>query len=230
MLEHELLFERDLFLLLNGCHSVFWDNVMYIYSRTFTWVPFYVCFFFVFLYRKNWKEFVLVVVSVVLLILFCDQLSSGIAKPFFQRLRPTYHPDFKDVVKTVFDYRGGRYGFFSGHAANSFGFATLMSLMFRNKIFTATMFVFAAITAYSRIYLGVHFISDIVVGMLVGIFFGWLVYELFVLGRKYWIKTSSRDLRKAVCSVRKAYSLAGVYVLTVILILTFNNQIVKLIT
>jgi len=231
MLEQELQLEKDLFLLFNGCHSAFWDNVMYIYSYyKFTWVPFYLCFFFVIIYRQHWKEIVCVFAAVALLILFCDQLSSGFAKPFFQRLRPTHHPDFKDIVKTVFDYRGGRYGFFSGHAANSFGFATLMALVFRNKIFTVTMFIFAAITAYSRVYMGVHFISDIVVGMLTGIFFGCLFYELFILGRKYWIKIPPKNLRKAVYSTRQAYSLAGVYMLMVVLIFIFNNQMVKLIT
>ena len=230
MLEQELQLERDLFLSLNGCHSAFWDNVMYIYSYKFIWVLFYLCFFFVFLYQRNWKEIVLVFAAVGLLIFFCDQLSSGIAKPFFHRLRPTHHPDFKDIVHTVFDYRGGRYGFFSSHAANSFGFATLTSLMFRNKIFTVTIFIFAAITAYTRIYLGVHFVSDIVVGMITGIFLGWFVYELFVFGRKYWLKISSKKSRKAVYSTWKAYSIAGVYVLMVTLILVFNNQIVKWIT
>ena len=230
MLEQELQLERGLFLALNGAQSPFWDNVMYIYSYMLTWIPFYLCFFFVITYKKNWKEILLTFVAVGLVILLCDQLSSGIAKPFFQRFRPTHHPDFKDVVKTVFDYKGGRYGFFSGHAANSFGFATLMLLMFRNKIFTAIMLIFAATTAYTRIYLGVHFVSDIVVGIFTGILFGWLVYELFILGRKYWLKIPSEDLRKTIYSKKESNFLVTVYTMMVLIILIFNNQIVKLIT
>ena len=118
MLEQESQLERSLFLLLNGTHSPFWDNVMYTYSYMFTWVPFYLCFFFIFSYKKHWKEIVLTFIAIGLLILLCDQLSSGITKPIFHRLRPTHDPDFENIVHTVFNYRGGRYGFFSGHATN----------------------------------------------------------------------------------------------------------------
>ena len=229
MLEQELQFERELFLMLNGSQSAFWDNVMYIYSYMFTWIPFYLCFFFIFAYKKHWKEIALAFAAVGLIVLFCDQLSSGIAKPFFQRFRPTHHPDFKDIVAIVFDYRGGKYGFFSGHAANSFGFATLISLMFRNRTLTITMYIFAAITAYTRIYLGVHFISDIVVGAIVGIAVGFLVYELYILGRKYCSKIPLRKLRKSIYSQRESHFLIAAYIIMVAVILIFNNQIIKLI-
>ena len=230
ILEQELLFEKDLFLFLNGLHSPFWDNVMYTYSYMFTWVPFYLCFFFVFIYKKNWKEIVMVFVAVGLVILFCDQLSSGFAKPFFQRLRPSRHPDFESIVHIVHNYRGGRYGFFSGHAANSFGFATLVALMFRNKTLSITMFIFAIITAYSRIYLGVHFVIDIVVGIIVGILVGLLVYKIYLWGRKKWMKIPSRKLRKTIYSERESYFLVGIYVVMLTIILVFSNQIVRFIT
>ena len=229
MLEQELQYERGLFLFLNGLHSPFWDNVMYVYSYMFTWIPFYLCFFFVFSHKKNWKEIVIAFVAVGLIVLFCDYLSSGFAKPFFHRFRPTHHPDFKDIVHTVFNYRGGRYGFFSGHAANSFGFATLITFMFRNKILAVTMFIFAIITSYSRIYLGVHFISDIVVGMIVGILVGFLVYKIYLWGRKKWLKVPPENLRKTIYSKKESHFLVGVYITMVMIILIFSNQIVKLI-
>ena len=172
----------------------------------------------------------LAVVAVGLLVLFCDQLSSGIAKPLFHRFRPTHQPDFQDAVHTVFNYRGGRYGFFSGHATNSFGFATLIALMFRNKILTTAMYIFAFVMAYSRIYLGVHFISDVVVGMLVGILVGIFIYRLYIAGRKYWLKIPSENLQKTIYSKKESNFLTGIYVIMIVIILIFNNQIVKLIT
>ncbi|MDR0231189.1 MAG: phosphatase PAP2 family protein [Dysgonamonadaceae bacterium] len=230
MLEQELQHERGLFLFLNGMHSPFWDNVMYTYSYMFTWIPFYLCFFFVFAYKKHWKEIVITFVAIGLLVLFCDQLSSGIAKPLFHRFRPTHHPDFKYVVHTVFNYRGGRYGFFSGHATNSFGFATLIALMFRNKTLTITMYIFAFIMGYSRIYLGVHFVSDVVVGMIVGILVGLFIYILYTIGRKYWIKIPPKNLRKTIYSKKESNFLVRVYVIMVTIMLIFSNQIVKIIT
>ena len=186
MLEKLLILERALFLRLNNCHTPFGDQFMWLYSGTYAWIPVAICFFAVLFYanRKRWKEMLLVVVAIALTITLCDQFSSGFCKPFFTRFRPTYHPDFMNDVMTVFDYRGGRYGFISSHAANGFGFATLTSLIFRNKLYALSLFLWATVFAYSRIYLGVHFISDIIPGILTGLFFGWLVYKLFVFAHK----------------------------------------------
>lgn len=91
-------------------------------------------------YKKNWKEWLLILLAIVLTITLCDQFASHVCKPIFTRFRPTHHPDFMDQVKVVFGYRGGMYGFISSHAANAFGFATLMALIFRNKLFGWTIF------------------------------------------------------------------------------------------
>ena len=85
-----------------------------------------------------------------------------------------------DQVKVVFGYRGGMYGFISSHAANAFGFATLMALIFRNKLFGWTYFLLGDLDSYTRIYLGVHFITDIIPGALSGLLFGYLVYLLYL--------------------------------------------------
>lgn len=179
MLEKILVYERDAFFALNGSDSVFLDHFMWLYSGKAVWLPLAVFILLVLLYKKSWRESLLIVLAIVLVVTLCDQLASHVCKPLFTRFRPTHHPDFMEEVKTVFGYRGGRYGFISSHAANAFGFATLMSLIMRDKLLGWTLFLWAALTAYTRIYLGVHFISDIVPGMLVGLCFGYLVYRLY---------------------------------------------------
>lgn len=176
MLESLLVYERDFFLWLNGCHSPFFDNFFWAYSEKIAWLPLAVSILFCLVYKKNWRETILVLLSIVLVILMCDQFASHVCKPLFTRFRPTHHPDFMDEVKTVFGYRGGRYGFISSHAANAFGFATFLSLLVRNKWLSLSLFLWAIINSYSRIYLGVHFISDIVPGALSGLLFGWIGY------------------------------------------------------
>jgi undecaprenyl-diphosphatase len=186
MLEEILVLERALFLRLNGAHSSFADQFMWLYSGFAVWIPVVICFF-VFLFytnRSRWKEVMFITVAIAVTITLCDQFASSLCKPYFARFRPTYHPDFMNDVKTVFDYRGGRYGFISSHAANGFGFATITSLIFRNKTFSVLIFLWATISAYSRIYLGVHFISDVIPGILSGLLFGWIVYQLFVFAHK----------------------------------------------
>lgn len=228
MLEQELQLERGLFFFLNGSESVFWDSFFWLYSCKWTWIPFYLCFIFVFIYKKNWKEIVLIILSVVLLITLCDQISSGFFKPLFHRFRPTHHPDFRDQVDIVFGYRGGLYGFISSHAANAFGFATFTALVFRNRLFTTMMILFAFLNGYSRIYLGVHFVSDVVAGMLVGILLGYIVYKLYNLGRRQFLKTDNVKLKKTVYSKPEIYLLCSAYIISISMLLLFNNQLIKL--
>ncbi|MDR0543030.1 MAG: phosphatase PAP2 family protein [Dysgonamonadaceae bacterium] len=186
MLERELQWERDLFFFLNGSNSSFWDSFFYFYSYKWTWIPLYLCLLFVFVYRKTGteikkdrKKILWTILSVVIVVALCDQIASGLFKPLFHRFRPTHHPDFRDLVDIVLDQRGGRYGFISSHAANAFGLATFAALLFRNRQLTITLLLFALITGYSRIYLGLHFVSDVLVGSFVGIVAGYAVYRMY---------------------------------------------------
>jgi undecaprenyl-diphosphatase len=164
----------------------------------------------------------------VLVILLCDQISSGFFKPVFHRFRPTHHPDFQEQVKIVLNYRGGRYGFISGHAANACGFATFTALLFRNKVFTLTISLFALFNAYSRIYLGVHFISDVVAGALLGIAMGWAVYRIYNYVRHKYLKINKENLKIPIYTRCESYFLSGVYILIVIFLLVFNNQLITI--
>ena len=184
MVENILPYERDLFLFLNGGHTVFWDNLMWAVSKTNSWFPFYGLVILLLFYKTPTKDAAFVLLFFVLMAVLCDQVSSGLIKPFFERLRPTHHPDFKDLVNTVNGYRGGGFSFVSGHATNSLGFAVFLSLLYRHRWVTVVAFIWALTISYSRIYLGVHFISDVVGGMLAGTLLGWFSYALLIALRK----------------------------------------------
>ena len=186
MLEQWLVWERDAFFLLNGSDSSFFDHFMWLYSGKAVWLPLALFLLVVLVYKRGWREAFWLVLMIALTITLCDQFASHVCKPIFTRFRPTHHPDFMDQVKVVFGYRGGKYGFISSHAANSFGFAMLLALIFRNRWLTGSLFLWATLNAYSRIYLGVHFITDIIPGALSGLFFGWVVYRLYRLGVVRW--------------------------------------------
>ncbi|MDH6303822.1 undecaprenyl-diphosphatase [Parabacteroides sp. PF5-5] len=183
MLEDILHYEREMFFMLNGSDSPFFDRFMWLYTGKVVWLPLAVLILVILIYKKNWRESLLILLAIALVITLCDQFASSICKPLFTRFRPTHHPDFMNQVDVVFGYRGGRYGFISSHAANAFGFAIFISLLFRYTIFSWAMFLWAGLTAYSRVYLGVHFISDIIPGMLAGLLFGFLVYKLYLFAR-----------------------------------------------
>jgi undecaprenyl-diphosphatase len=178
--ENLLSHERQLFFLLNGSDSVFLDNMMWILSKTRVWFLFY-SFVALFLFYKTLKKkAALTLLFFVLTIVLCDQFSSGLLKPFFERLRPTHHPDFKDLVDIVHGHRGGGFSFISGHASNSFGFAVFLSLVFQNRWVTVVSLVWATAISYSRIYLGVHFVSDVVGGIIAGTLIAVIMYGVFL--------------------------------------------------
>jgi len=182
--ENLLIYERNLFFLLNGSDSVFLDNIMWVVSKSNVWILFYL-FVAIFLFYKTMKkETILLLLFFGLTMVLCDQFSSGLIKPFFERLRPTHHPDFKDFVDIVYGHRGGGFSFISGHATNSFGFAVFLSLVFKNRWVTLVSLVWAVLISYSRIYLGMHFFSDVVGGMLAGTLIALVLYAVFVSIRK----------------------------------------------
>jgi undecaprenyl-diphosphatase len=181
--ENILPYERDIFLTLNNSHSDFFDYFMVLFSSVFIWIPLVIVIIFSLIYKTKWQEALLVIIAFVLLIILCDQISASIIKPLFSRLRPSRHPDFENFVTIIDGYRVGRYGFISSHATNSFGIAVFSSLLFRYRFLSVTIFLWAIINSYSRIYLGVHFISDIVGGIIIGSLLGLFTYYLYSYAR-----------------------------------------------
>ncbi|MDL2247840.1 phosphatase PAP2 family protein [Bacteroides sp. OttesenSCG-928-J23] len=212
MLEQLLSLERDLFLAINHYHTPFLDSVMMLYTGFWIWVPLVLFWIGFFVYKKPRKEYLPVLLS-LLLVIICTNLLSGLMfKPFFERLRPTFHPDFMHDVKTVLGYTGGGiYGFISGHSTFAFGVASFSASLFRYTPFSLAIFSWALILVYSRLYLGVHFISDVIPGMLLGALIGYAVYLLY---RRYLKKKNpeQKDCKESV------YSGSRIKLLTVVLV------------
>ena len=187
VLQQLIEWDKSVFLTLNNVHTPFWDIFMWIYTDKLIWIPLILSLLFV-LFRKNWKEALLVCVAIALTITLCDQFASTLCKPYFARFRPAQDPDFSPFVQIVNGYRGGRYGFISSHAANSFGAVVLLSLIFRNRLFTITAILWAIINCYSRIYLGVHYPGDILCGTIAGIIIAYIIYMMWKKSRNLLLK------------------------------------------
>ncbi|WP_071147004.1 phosphatase PAP2 family protein [Bacteroides ihuae] len=218
--ERLLPIERSSFLFLNNHHTEFWDYFMMLYSGKFLWIPLCVCVLILTFYKTKWQQALLFIGCFALLFCLCDQISAGVIKPLFCRLRPTHHPDFMAQVLTVDNYRGGRYGFVSAHAANGFGAVVFLSLVYRYYLFTAVLSLWALITCYSRIYLGVHFITDIIGGMIVGAICGFLTYQLFKYLRAKFFGLSPTESRKP------AYSRLHANILMIVIGVTVFTDVV----
>lgn len=92
MLERILYYERDWFLALNGSHSSVWDYFMWLYSQAGVWIPLIILVLCVVMYKKDWRNLLVLVLAIALVVILCDQLSSGLLKPLCHRFRPTHHP------------------------------------------------------------------------------------------------------------------------------------------
>ncbi|MDO5036354.1 MAG: phosphatase PAP2 family protein [Porphyromonas sp.] len=179
--------EKELFLTLNGSNSHYLDSVMYFISDKWPWIVFMILLLLMTTYRQKRHEAILFILFCALLVTFSDMISSGIIKQLFQRARPTHHIVTRDIVSTVLDYRGGGYGFVSGHATNFLAFVTFSSLVLRNRKYTIIAFIVGLTVAYSRVYLGVHFITDIVGGIILGIIIGSIVYYGYYQSRMVFL-------------------------------------------
>lgn len=171
--------DARLLLIVNGAHSPFFDSVMWCISGRWIWVPFYAVLAYLLFRRMSWKRASICLVTIGLIILAADQTCATLIRPEIDRLRPAnLNNPLSSFVHVVNGYRGGRYGFPSCHAANTFALAVFMSLVIRHKWFTVMMFSWAFVVSYSRMYLGVHYFGDLFCGATIGSLFAVLFYYL----------------------------------------------------
>lgn len=172
--------DADFLLAINGWRSLWADYFMYAFSGKIIWIPLYAAILYVLFRNLPWKVAVLGVLTITLIIVFADQTCSSLIRPWIGRLRPAnLENPLSDYVQIVNGYRGGRYGFPSCHAANTFGLAFYVYYIFRKRSFTWFMMVWAFVTCYSRAYLGVHYPGDLLVGALVGYVGAFISCRLF---------------------------------------------------
>lgn len=166
--------------LFNGSDDIMLDQMVQILTSGLTWIPLYVMLFFVVM-RNNetMGQIALVVGSAIFCVLFADGLVDGIIKQLAERWRPSNDPTFKYMVQVVDDIRLKGYSFCSAHAANTMSLAVFFSLLIRSKMLTITLVIWSLINCWTRLYLGVHYPSDILCGMIIGIIVGILVYLLY---------------------------------------------------
>jgi undecaprenyl-diphosphatase len=187
-LEELISLDKELFLFLNGLGSGSYDEFWKIITKQLNWAPFILAVFYLIQRKIGWKNFGIVILFLAVLIAFTDQITN-LFKYSFERLRPCNDTDVNGIARIVI--HRDSFSFFSGHASNSMATTTFIFLLLRKHYkFTFLLFLFPLIFAFSRIYLGLHFPSDILVGYLFGATFGFGFYRLYIfLGRKYSFNT-----------------------------------------
>ena len=182
--------DKSLFVYLNSLGSEYFDKFWLFFSESDIIEALYLFLVIEFLWFfkiKDVKSILIFLSSIILMIVFTDQ-SSNFFKEFFERLRPCHNPELIEIIRIVKSGCGGLYGFFSAHAANTFAFASFIYFLTPNennyKRTSSYLFIWAAFISYSRIYIGVHFPLDILVGGVYGFLSGYLFHKPFLYFRK----------------------------------------------
>lgn len=179
-MEEIIQFDKHLLLMVNGSDSLFLDSLILTLTNAVTWIPLYVGLLYMVI-RSNptVRDVVLILAAAGCCVLLAGAVDDGLVKPTVARWRPTHDPEIGSLVDVVNNYRGGNYGFFSAHAANTFSIAVFFSLLVRQRLLTIFLVCWSLINCYTRLYLGVHYPGDILVGLCWGGFVGWLVYQVY---------------------------------------------------
>jgi undecaprenyl-diphosphatase len=172
--------DKALFIYLNGLGNEKWDAMWLLITNQFVWIPLYL-FFFILLYKTfGLKKIFYFLLIIVLIITFSDQISN-LVKNAVERTRPNNNSDLKEFIRIILHPTG--FGFYSGHASTSMALTTFLYLSLKNFYQTAILFfAWPILFAYSRIYVGVHYPSDILAGFVIGLTIGVLFYKI---GLKY---------------------------------------------
>jgi undecaprenyl-diphosphatase len=171
MLQWLIDIDKWVFFAINGYHTEWLDWLMWQFSGGFFWLVALFSIGFLLVKQFGKKGWLLILIAGALFAI-SDQTSNAFKK-YLKRERPTHNPEMIKDINVVADYRGGAYGFYSGHASNSFVLCTFAYFLLRNRLKGAGwLFAFAVLTSYSRIYLGVHYPFDILMGAFVGMALG----------------------------------------------------------
>lgn len=177
MLEKLLEWDKDTFIYLNSHgieeYDLFWSTI----TNITTWIPLFVLFF-VLVFIKYPKREALFIALTVLALIFFILYATHITKEFVARLRPNNNEEINTLIRIL--KSPVSYSFFSGHAASSFSITTLIVLFLRKRLKWCWLFyIWPLLFAFSRIYVGVHYPVDIIVGAIVGILSAFLFYNLY---------------------------------------------------
>ena len=186
-------FDKQLLLMLNGSESLFLDSMVMTLTTAWMWVPLYISLLIIVIKNSDTSvRILLTIASAGLCVLLAGTIDDTIVKPLVGRWRPTRDPEIGLLVDIVDGYRGGDYGFFSAHAANTFSIAIFFSWLVRSRLLTVALVLWSLTNCWTRLYLGVHFPGDILVGLCWGGLVGTGVYFLFyryLIAKLTWTPT-----------------------------------------
>ena len=175
-----LEYDKTLLLAFNNNHNMFLDHVVLVFTSGYTWRPLYVSLFYLIVKNnEKWGRILLIMGSLALCMLISNAGNGGFVKPYIARLRPSSDPLLAHTLFLVNGYAPSGFSFFSAHACNAFSVAVFFMYLVRSRLLSIFLLVWAFIVVWTRLYLGVHYPSDIFVGMVAGTLNASLCYLIY---------------------------------------------------
>lgn len=217
--------DKQLLLWFNGSDSLFLDGMAKTLTTASTWIPMYLALFLMVLKNNdNIRQVLLILAAVGLCVFFAGSLNDLFVKPEVARWRPARDTEIAMLVDVVNDYRGGNYGFFSSHAANTFSIAIFFSLLVRSHVLTFFLILWSLVNCWTRMYLGVHYPIDIMCGLVWGGTVGTAIWYLHYRIKKYMGKNLGFISSQYTVT---GYQLSDVNIIITIMSLTIVYSIIK---
>ena len=218
--------DKQLLLAINGSDSLFVDYLAKTLTTAATWIPLYVSLFYVVVKNNdNFRRIICILACAGLCVLFAGTVDDLLVKPLVARLRPTHDFQIGMLVDTVDGYRGGKYGFFSAHAANTFSIAVFFSLLMRSRLVTLLLVGWSLTNCWTRLYLGVHYPLDILCGLLWGGSVGTGIYFLYRYVDRRLLHSENDYVSTKYTS--SGYRYSDIYIVALVLSLTLIYCILR---
>ena len=216
--------DRQVLGVINGAHSAFLDSLMVTLTSAVTWIPLYLALLYLVVKNnENMAQIGWVMLCCALCFFITEFVTDGLVKPAVARPRPGNDPEWMYMVHVVNGRRGLDYSFFSAHAANTFGIAVFFCLLVRDSVFSWLMVTWSLVNCYTRLYLAMHYPSDIMVGLAFGALVGATVYLLYSLVFKQ-ISTNQKYVSSQYTAT--GYNLVDVDVVACVLVFTYLVAII----
>ena len=217
--------DQQLLFWLNGSDSLFTDGVMTTLTAGTTWIPLYIALFYLVLKNNETMAQVLLTIGcAAACVLVTAGITNLVIKPLVARPRPCDDPLIKYAVDVVSGVSAGNYSFFSAHAANTSALVMFLALLIRNRLFIVAMIIWSLLNCYTRLYLGVHYPSDILCGLLFGSLMGFMAYVIYL---KIYLKISPQFHYVSSHYSSTGYALDDIDVVVCVMVLTVLYAIIR---